>query len=77
MKEVVEYIVKSLAEYPDEVEVELTNENNTDVVKVKVSASDMGRVIGKGGKIATSIRTIVKSLYQKQNKRVIVKIEEK
>ena len=77
MKEVVEYIVKSLAENPDAVEVNLINENNTEVIKVKVSASDMGRVIGKGGKIATSIRTIVKSLYQKQNKRVIVKIEEK
>ena len=77
MKEVVEYIVKCLAEKPDEVEVNLEQENNTDVVKVKVAASDMGRVIGKGGKIATSIRTIIKSLYQKQNKRVIIKIEEK
>ena len=77
MKEIVEYIVKCLAERPEEVEVEVTTENNTDVVKVKVAATDMGRVIGKGGKLATSIRTIAKSLYQKQNKRVVIKIEEK
>ena len=77
MKEIVEYIVKCLAENPDEVEVNVTTENNTDVVKVKVASADMGRVIGKGGKLATSIRVIAKSLYQKQNKRVIIKIEEK
>ncbi|MBO4412671.1 MAG: KH domain-containing protein [Clostridia bacterium] len=77
MKEIVEYIVKCLAQSPEEVEVEVITENNTEVVKVKVAASDMGRVIGKGGKLATSIRTIAKSLYQKQNKRVIIKIEEK
>lgn len=77
MKEIVEYIVKCLANNPDAVEVDVTTENNTEVVKVKVDAADMGRVIGKGGKLATSIRTIAKSLYQKQNKRVIIKIEEK
>lgn len=77
MKEIVEYIVKCLADNPDAVEVEVETENNTDVVKVKVASVDMGRVIGKGGKLATSIRTIAKSLSQKQNKRVIIKIEEK
>lgn len=77
MKEIVEYIVKCLADNPDAVEVEVETENNTDIVKVKVASSDMGRVIGKGGKLATSIRTIAKSLSQKQNKRVIIKIEEK
>lgn len=77
MKEIVEYIVKCLADNPDAVEVEVETENNTDVVKVKVASADMGRVIGKGGKLATSIRTIAKSLSQKQNKRVIIKIEEK
>ena len=77
MKEIVEYIVKCLADNPDAVEVEVETENNTDVVKVKVASVDMCRVIGKGGKLATSIRTIAKSLSQKQNKRVIIKIEEK
>lgn len=77
MKEIVEYIAKSLVENPDEVEVTLEKESATDVVRIKVLPEDMGKVIGKGGKLATSIRTIVKSLSQKQNRRVIVKIEEK
>ena len=77
MKEIVEYIAKCLVENPDEVEVTLEKENATDVVRIKVLPEDMGKVIGKGGKLATSIRTIVKSLSQKQNRRVIVKIEEK
>ena len=77
MKEIVEYIAKCLVENPDEVEVSVEKENATDVVRIKVLPEDMGKVIGKGGKLATSIRTIVKSLSQKQNRRVIVKIEEK
>ena len=77
MKEIVEYIAKSLADFPDDVEVLVKNENNAEVVYVKVNASDMGKIIGKGGKIATSIRTIVKSLAQKQKKHITVKIEEK
>ena len=77
MKEIVEYIAKSLVANPDEVEVTYEKENATDVVRIKVLPEDMGKVIGKGGKLATSIRTIVKSLSQKQNRRVIVKIEEK
>ncbi len=77
MKEIVEYIAKSLADYPEEVEVSVETEGTTDVVRIKVLPEDMGKVIGKGGKIATSIRTIVKSLAQKQNRRIVVKIEEK
>ncbi|MCI5797512.1 MAG: KH domain-containing protein [Firmicutes bacterium] len=77
MKEIVEYIAKSLADYPEEVEVSVETEGTVDVVRIKVLPEDMGKVIGKGGKIATSIRTIVKSLAQKQNRRIVVKIEEK
>lgn len=77
MKEIVEYIAKSLADYPDEVEVNVETEGSTEVVHISVLPEDMGKIIGKGGKIATSIRTIVKSLAQKQSKRIVVKIEEK
>ena len=77
MKEIVEYIAKALVDNPDEVEVVVENEANLNVVHIKVLAADMGKVIGKGGKIATSIRTIVKTLAQKQNKKIVVKIEEK
>ena len=77
MKEIVEYIAKALVDNPDEVEVVVENEASLNVVHIKVLAADMGKVIGKGGKIATSIRTIVKTLAQKQNKKIVVKIEEK
>lgn len=77
MKELVEYIAKTLCEYPDEVEVRLDNDNGTDIIRISVVASDMGKVIGKNGRIATSIRAIVNSLSSKQRKRFIVKIEEK
>jgi hypothetical protein len=77
MKEVVEYIVKALCEYPDEVEVRVDKEDSAEIIRISVAASDMGKVIGKNGKIATSIRTIVNSLSSKQHKRFIVKIEEK
>ena len=77
MKDIVEYIAKSLVDYPNEVEVVVENEANIDVIHIKALKSDMGKIIGKGGKIATSIRTIVKTLAQKQNKKIVVKIEEK
>lgn len=77
MKDLVEYIVKALCDYPDEVEVKIEDDNGTEIIKIFVVSSDMGKVIGKNGKIATSIRTIVNSLSSKQRKRFIVKIEEK
>lgn len=77
MKEVIEYIVKSLAEDEDAVKVELEeNEAGELIVHVAVAESDMGRVIGKGGKVASSIRTIAKSLSGKERKKVFVKFGE-
>lgn len=76
MKELVEYIVKSLCEFPEEASIETEKEGGTEIIKIFVAPSDMGKVIGRNGKIATSIRTIVKSLSNKNNKKVIVKIEE-
>lgn len=77
MKEIVEYIAKTLADNPDSVEVLIENDGALEVIHILVDPSDMGKVIGKNGKIAQSIRTIVKSLAQKQNKRFAVKIEER
>ena len=48
-----------------------------EIIKISVASSDMGKVIGRNGKIASSIRTIVKSLSNKQHKKFIVKIDEK
>jgi predicted RNA-binding protein YlqC (UPF0109 family) len=77
MKNLVEYIVKALCDYPEEVVVNIENDNGMEIIKINVLSSDMGKVIGRNGKIATSIRTIVNSLSSKNKKRYIVKIEEK
>ncbi len=75
MEELVSYIVKSLVDNPDKVEV--TSENESEkvvIVKVTVDPEDLGKVIGKGGRIANSIRTIIKSASAKSGRRFIVKI---
>ncbi|MBM2826443.1 MAG: RNA-binding protein domain [Dehalococcoidia bacterium] len=60
MKELVEYIVKSLVTKPDEVSVEVVPEGRRTVVRLYVAPSDMGKVIGKGGKVAQAIRNLLK-----------------
>ena len=77
MKEVVKYIVEALCDYPEDVEISTVSDNGAEIIKIAVAKDDMGKVIGRNGKIATSIRTIVKSLSNKQHKKFIVKIEEK
>ena len=75
MKELVEVIATSLVEHPEEVVV---TENETDkaiVVELKVAADDMGKVIGKQGRIAKAIRTVVKAAASKDDKKVIVEIQ--
>ena len=77
MKEIVEYIVKSLVIDKDAVKVTETEEETQTVIHVEVAADDMGRVIGKNGKVASAIRAIVKSASNRLNKRYIIKIGEK
>ena len=76
MKELVEYIVRSLVENQDAVVVTETENEEETVINVKVADADMGRVIGKGGNVASSIRTIIKSLSARANKKVFVKFGE-
>ena len=77
MKELVEYIVKSLVNNPNKVKVSTEEESEkVTIVNVEVDSEDLGKVIGKGGKIANSIRTIVKSASAKSKRRFIVKINE-
>lgn len=76
MKELVEYIVKNLVEDKDAVSVAIEESEEETVVRVKVAEADMGRVIGKSGKVASSIRTIVKSLAGKDRKKTFVKFGE-
>lgn len=74
MKKLVEVIAKSLVEHPDEVEVTERETDKAIVLELKVASSDMGKVIGKQGRIAKSIRTVVKAAATKDEKRVIVEI---
>lgn len=77
MKEVIEYIVKCLVEDVDAVKVDIEEtEAGETIIHVSVAEGDMGRVIGKSGKIASSIRTIAKSISNKDHKKVFVKFGE-
>ncbi|MDD6010825.1 MAG: KH domain-containing protein [Lachnospiraceae bacterium] len=74
MKELVEVIAKALVDNPDEVVVEETTEGKNVTVNLHVAATDMGKVIGKQGRIAKAIRTVVKAATSNDNKRVDVEI---
>ena len=74
MKELVEFIAKSLVENPDAVIVKEVEEEQSIILKLTVAPEDMGKIIGKQGRIAKAIRTVIKAVAVKQNKRVIVEI---
>lgn len=75
MKEVLEIIAKSLVDYPEQVDVkEIENEDDTITLELRVAESDMGKVIGKQGRIAKAIRTVVKAAASRENKKVAVEI---
>ena len=74
MKELVEVIAKSLVENPDEVVVTETEKEDAIIVELKVGPADMGKVIGRQGRIAKAIRTVVKAASSKSSKKVIVDI---
>ncbi len=74
MKELVEVIAKALVENPDKVEVNEKENDHTIIVELRVDPSDMGKVIGKQGRIAKSIRSVVKAAGSKLDKKIIVDI---
>ena len=74
MKELVEVFAKSLVEHPDEVVVTETENEKTILVELRVAPSDMGKVIGKQGRIAKAIRSVVKAASSKEEKKVVVEI---
>ena len=76
MKELVEVIAKSLVDNPDEVVVTEYDSPKGLIVTRTVAADDMGKVIGKQGRIAKAIRTVVKSAASKEDKKVIVEIQQ-
>ena len=74
MKELVEVIAKALVENPDEVVVTESVKDDETVIELSVAPADMGKVIGKQGRIAKAIRTVVKAASSKSSKKVIVDI---
>ena len=74
MRELVEVIAKALVDHPEEVVVTEKEDGKALVIEVKVSESDMGKVIGKQGRIAKAIRSVVKAAAAKEDKKVVVDI---
>lgn len=74
MKELVEVIAKALVDDPDSVVVNERVDKKTTILEVRVADSDMGKVIGKQGRIAKAIRSVVKAAAAKEDKKVIVDI---
>lgn len=74
MKEVLEIIAKALVDYPEEVRVNQVEGEQSIILELHVAQSDMGKVIGKQGRIAKSIRTVVKAAASREAKHVSVEI---
>ncbi|WP_294351826.1 KH domain-containing protein [uncultured Clostridium sp.] len=74
MKELVEIIAKTLVDEPNEVEVKETSKEDFILLELKVAKEDMGKVIGKRGRIAKAIRSVVKAAAIKAEKKVVLEI---
>jgi uncharacterized protein len=72
--ELLEFLVKALVEDPDAVEVEELEEDGDLIYEISVAEGDLGRVIGKGGRVANAIRTVAKAAAVRMDRRVIVDI---
>lgn len=76
MKDLVEYIAKSLVKDPSKVEVSEVEEGGHVRIELHVAKEDMGRVIGKGGRVANSIRVLIRVAAAKEGKRVTLDVVE-
>ena len=74
MKELVEVIAKALVDHPEEVTVTETENDKSIVIELRVASSDMGKVIGRQGRIAKAMRSVVNAASSKETKKVIVDI---
>ena len=77
MLDLIKYVVSHFAEKVDEIEYKVTEENGVTTVTVVLDESDMGKVIGRQGKLAKALRTIVRSASAKENKKYNVEIKAK
>lgn len=76
MKELIKYIAQALVDYPDQVRVEEVEGNQTSVLELKVAKEDLGKVIGKQGRTARAMRTILSAASAKVKKRTVLEIIE-
>lgn len=74
MTELVEIIAKALVDHPEQVTVNQVEGEQSVIIELRVAPEDMGKVIGKQGRIAKAIRTVVKAAAAKEGKRVVVEI---
>jgi hypothetical protein len=74
MKELIEYIAKSLVDQPDAVKVTEVTGERTSVIELSVAEEDMGKIIGKQGRTVSAIRTLLNAASMKQKKRTILEI---
>lgn len=75
MKELVLFLAQSLVEFPDQVQVSETEGPDAVILELSVAPDDMGKIIGKQGRIAKAIRSVVKAATQKGDKPVFVEIQ--
>ena len=76
MKEIIEIIARSLVDHPEQIVVDEKQDGDTVTYELRVAADDMGKVIGKQGRIAKALRTVVKAAATRENKKVNVAIVE-
>ncbi|MCF7858254.1 MAG: KH domain-containing protein [Candidatus Cloacimonetes bacterium] len=76
MKELIEFVVKALVDDPGAIEVEEINNDKTITFKLRAAKNDIGKVIGKRGRTASAIRTIITAVSARQGKKAVVEIVE-
>ena len=76
LKELIEYVVKALVDTPEKVEVKEIAGEKSSIYEIKVGEGDMGKVIGKEGRTANAVRTIITAAAMKQGKRAVLEILE-
>ncbi len=76
LAELIRYMAINLVDKPDEVRVELVEERNANVFELEVAETDLGKVIGRGGKTARALRTVVQAVAPRSRKRTLVEILE-
>jgi len=76
LNDIIEFLLKSIVDYPDKVQINEVNGERVTVLEISVDPTDVGKIIGKQGRVIKAIRTIVKAATIKDNKRTVIEIVE-